>query len=149
MAVLTLGTLRALSRPLVELGLLHITHILADLSSFRRSTTKSSSQTLEVSLPAVLLLRTLPLPTSRGGKTSRQSVQNGGTVRNGLKEIRLMSIKNGRLITMANGTIGNLRHFRRSSLFIFLPPNLDTLYIYNLVKYCKYNSISLGWESQV
>jgi hypothetical protein len=60
-------------------------------------------------LPAVLL-RALPLPTSHGGQTSRLSVQNGGTARNGLEEIGLMSIKDGMLITMANGTIGNITH---------------------------------------
>ncbi len=47
-----------------------------------------------VNLP-VLLLRALPPPTLHGGQPSRPSVQNGGTVRNGLKEIDLMSIKNG------------------------------------------------------
>ena len=109
MAVLTLGTLRALSRPLAEPGLRRITHILADLSSFRRkSTARFSSQTTVVNLPALLLLRALLLPTSHGGQTSRPSVQNGGMARNGLKEIGLMSIKNGMLITMASGTIGNI-----------------------------------------
>lgn len=37
-------------------------------------------------------------------------MQNGGTARNGLQEIGLMSIKNGMLITMANGVIGNVIH---------------------------------------
>ncbi len=109
--MLTLGTLRALSSPLAEPGLLHITHILADLSSFRKkSTARSSSQTRLVNLLVLLLLRALPLATSHGGQTSRPSVQNGGTVRNGLRDIGLMSIKNGILITMANGTIGNILH---------------------------------------
>ena len=35
------------------------------------------------------------------------AVQNGGMARNGLAESGLMSIKNGMLITMVNGTIGN------------------------------------------
>lgn len=109
--MLTLGTLRALSRPLAEPDLLHITHILTDLSSFRRkSTARSSSQTTVVNLLALLLLRALPLQTSHGGKTSRLIVQNGGTARNGFKEIGLMSIKNGMLITMANRIIGNVIH---------------------------------------
>jgi hypothetical protein len=34
-------------------------------------------------------------------------MQNGGTARIGFKESGLMSIKNGMLITMVNGTIGN------------------------------------------
>lgn len=63
-----------------------------------------------VNLPVLLLLRALPLPTSHGGQTSRPTVQNGGMARNGLKEIGLMSIKNGMLVTMANGTIGNIVH---------------------------------------
>ena len=58
----------------------------------------------------VLLLRVLPLPTLHGGQTSRPSVQNGGTARNGLKEIGLKSIRSGMLITMANVTIGNIVH---------------------------------------
>jgi len=62
-----------------------------------------------VNLP-VLLLRALPLPTSHGGQTSRPTVQNGGMARNGWKEIGLMSIKNGMLVTMANGIIGNAIH---------------------------------------
>ena len=49
-------------------------------------------------------------PTSHGGQTSRPSVQNGGTARNGLQQIGLMSIPNGMFITMANGTIGNILH---------------------------------------
>ncbi len=63
-----------------------------------------------VNLPILLLLRALPLPTSHGGQTSRPTVQNGGMARNGLKEIGLMSIKNGMLVTMANGIIGNVIH---------------------------------------
>jgi len=47
-----------------------------------------------VNLP-VLLLRALPPPTLQGGQPSRPSVENGGTARNGLKEVDLMSIKNG------------------------------------------------------
>lgn len=57
-----------------------------------------------------LLHRALPLQTSHGGQTSRPTVQNGGMARNGLKEIGLMSIKNGMLVTMANGIIGNVIH---------------------------------------
>lgn len=84
---------------------------MAVLSSFRRkSTARSSPQTTVVNLPVLLLLRTLSLPTSHGGQTSRPRAQNGGTVRNGFKEIGLISIKNGMLITMANGTIGNIVH---------------------------------------
>jgi hypothetical protein len=49
-------------------------------------------------------------PTSHGGQTSRPSIQNGGTVRNGFKEIGLMSIKNSTLITTANGAISNIMH---------------------------------------
>jgi hypothetical protein len=63
-----------------------------------------------VNHPLLLLLRALPLPTSHGGQTSRPTVQNGGTARNGLKEIDLTSIKNGMLITMACGTIGNIMY---------------------------------------
>jgi len=56
----------------------------------------------------LLLLRPLPLPTSHGGQTGRPTVQNGGMAQNGLKEIGLMSIKNGMLGAMANGIIGNV-----------------------------------------
>ena len=115
MAVLTLGTLRALSSPLAEPGLIYITHIQMGLSSFRReSTGKFSSQSrraparkLQRQAP-VLLLRALP--TSHGGQTSRPTVQNGGMGRNGLKEINLMSIKDGMLVIMANGIIGSTIH---------------------------------------
>jgi len=37
-------------------------------------------------------------------------VQNGGMVRNGFKETGLMNIKNGLLITIANGIIGRVIH---------------------------------------
>lgn len=47
-------------------------------------------------------------PTLHGGQTSRPSMQNSGTARNGLQEIGLMSIKSGMLITMVNGAIGNI-----------------------------------------
>jgi hypothetical protein len=58
----------------------------------------------------LLLLRALPLPISHGGQMSRPSTQNGGTAQNGFKEIGLMSIRNGMLITMANGAIGKILH---------------------------------------
>ena len=37
-------------------------------------------------------------------------MQNGGMGRNGLKEINLMSIKDGMLVIMANGIIGSTIH---------------------------------------
>jgi hypothetical protein len=55
--------------------------------------------------PVALGNRNQVAPTSHGEQTSRPSMQNGGTARNGLQEIGLMSIKNGMLITMANDTI--------------------------------------------
>ncbi|KAH8586812.1 hypothetical protein B0O99DRAFT_700600 [Bisporella sp. PMI_857] len=60
--------------------------------------------------PAALGNRSQVAPTSHGGQMSRPNMQNGGTARNGLREIGLMSIKNGMLITMANGTIGDTLH---------------------------------------
>lgn len=66
--------------------------------------------TMEVVNLLVLLLKALPLPTSHGGQKGRPVVQNGGMGRNGLKEIGLISIKNGMLIIMANGIIGNAIH---------------------------------------
>lgn len=58
--------------------------------------------------PILLLLRAKPIP--HGGQTSRPTMQSGGMARNGFKEIGPMNIKNGMLITMASGTIGNILH---------------------------------------
>ena len=60
-----------------------------------------------VNLPA-LLLRALPLPTPREGQTRRPTVQNGGIARNGLKEVGLMNIKNGMLITTASNVYASI-----------------------------------------
>jgi len=49
-------------------------------------------------------------PTLHGGQTSRPILQNGGTARNGLQEIGLMSIKSGMPFTTASGTIGSMLH---------------------------------------
>jgi hypothetical protein len=43
-------------------------------------------------------------------------MQNGGTARIEFKESGLMSIKNGMLITVVNGTIGNRMGLRMSGL---------------------------------
>lgn len=68
---------------------------------------------LKLLLLRALLLRVL-LPRaktiSHGGQTSRPNMRSFRTARNGFKEIGPMNIKNGMLITMASGIIGNILH---------------------------------------
>jgi hypothetical protein len=68
----------------------------------------SSFQEPEGTLVAVNLLQLRSLPPSHGGQTSRPHMQNGGMARSGFKETGLMSIKNGILIIMVNGSTGNI-----------------------------------------